>query len=36
MRALRIGFLYRRPYPAGHAGVFSQTMRALADAGVAV
>jgi len=36
MRRLRIAFLYRRPYPAGHAGVFSQTMQALTDAGVTV
>ncbi|PYO73720.1 MAG: hypothetical protein DMD64_06200, partial [Gemmatimonadetes bacterium] len=36
MRRLRIGFLFRRPYGAGHVSIFPKTMQALADAGVVV
>src|SRR2546428_6558313 len=36
MSALRIGFLFRRPYGAGHVSIFPKTMQALADAGVVV
>src|SRR3989449_10885357 len=36
MTALRIGFLFRRPYGAGHVSIFPKTMQALADAGVVV
>src|SRR5207253_2252083 len=36
MRRLRIGFLFRRPYGAGHVSIFPQTLQALADAGVVV
>ena len=36
MRRLRIGFLFRRPYGAGHVSIFPKTLQALADAGVVV
>src|SRR5436309_1478746 len=36
MRRLRIGFMFRRPYGAGHVSIFPKTMQALADAGVVV
>src|SRR5947209_3563219 len=36
MTALRIGFLFRRPYGAGHVSIFPKTMQALAYAGVVV
>src|SRR5436309_6232555 len=36
MTRLRIGFLFRRPYGAGHVSIFPKTMQALADAGVVV
>src|SRR2546426_10038850 len=36
MRALRIGFLFRRPYGAGHVSIFPKTLQALAEAGVVV
>src|SRR5438132_9408274 len=36
MSALRIGFLFRRPYGAGHVSIFPKIMQALADAGVVV
>src|SRR5256885_16190366 len=36
MRRLRIGFLFRRPYGAGHVSIFPKTMQALADMGVVV
>src|SRR2546426_6550982 len=36
MRALRIGFLFRRPYRAGFVSIFPKAMQALAEAGVVV
>src|SRR6266576_5724895 len=36
MRRLRIGFLFRRPYGAGHVSIFPKTLEMLADAGVVV
>ena len=36
MRALRIGFLFKRPYRAGFVSIFPKAMQALADAGVVV
>ena len=36
MTRLRIGFLFRRPYGAGHVSIFPKTMQALADMGVVV
>ncbi len=36
MRRLRIGFLFRRAYGAGHVSIFPKTLQALADAGVVV
>src|SRR5438046_10335564 len=36
MRRLRIGFLFRRPYGAGHVSIFPKTLQALAGAGVGV
>ncbi|PYO78799.1 MAG: hypothetical protein DMD67_04275 [Gemmatimonadetes bacterium] len=36
MRALRIGFLFKRPYRAGFVSVFPKAMQALAEAGVVV
>src|SRR5438046_10295203 len=36
MRRLRIGFLFRRPYGAGHVSIFPKTLQMLADAGVVV
>src|SRR5438128_10769069 len=36
MSALRIVFLFRRPYGAGHVRIFPKTMQVLADAGVVV
>src|SRR5881398_3279016 len=36
MRALRIGFLFKRPYRAGFVSIFPKAMQALAEAGVVV
>jgi len=36
MRALRIGFLFKRPYRAGFVSIFPKAMQALADVGVVV
>src|SRR5205814_9033396 len=36
MRRLRIGFLFRRPYGAGHVSIFPKTIQVLADRGVVV
>jgi len=36
MRRLRIGFLFRRPYGAGHVSIFPKTLQMLAHAGVVV
>src|SRR6266699_2093776 len=36
MRALRIGFLFKRPYRAGFVSIFPKAMQALTDAGVVV
>ena len=34
MTRLRIGFLFRRPYGAGHVSIFPKTLQMLAHAGV--
>src|SRR3989475_7033205 len=36
MKALRIGFLFKRPYRAGFVSIFPKAMQALAEAGVVV
>src|SRR5437899_12918825 len=36
MRALRIGFLFKRPYRAGFVSIFPKAMQALAEAEVVV